>query len=240
LNIPRIHYARSFSFIKELASAYLTATGGPRIPGGCRNCVVKNKSKPAPRPLPAEPADAINRHLGGRVKHLRGGRGWSLEALANASGVSRSMLSQIEREQANPTLAVTLRIARAFGLTLGELLEMPGAASAVTVIHSNDHTYHYRSDKDCRIRTLSPLNLEKEIEFYEIRLQPGGTLRSSAHFEGTREFLTLQKGRLRIESAADSEELAPGDSASYRADVPHAVINIGKTESISFLIVIYR
>ena len=60
-----------------------------------------------------EPADAINRHLGSRVKHLRAGRGWSLEALSAASGVSRSMLSQIEREQANPTLAVTLRIARA-------------------------------------------------------------------------------------------------------------------------------
>jgi len=190
-------------------------------------------------PAPA-PADAISRHLGGRVKHLRSARGWSLESLANASGVSRSMLSQIEREQANPTLAVTLRIARAFGLTLGELLELPGAASAVTVIRAEDHAYHYRSDQDCRIRTLSPLNLEKDVEFYEVRLQAGGALRSSPHFEGTREFLTLQKGHLRIESAGDAEELNPGDSASYRADVPHALINSGKTEVIVFLIVIYR
>src|SRR5215471_9926654 len=188
----------------------------------------------------AEPADAISRHLGGRVKSLRAGRGWSLEALANASGVSRSMLSQIEREEANPTLAVTLRIARAFGLSLGELLEMPGAASAVTVIRADDHAYHYRSDQDCRIRTLSPLNLEKDVEFYEVRLRPGGALRSSPHFEGTREFLTLQKGHLRIESAADAEELGPGDSASYRADVPHALVNEGKTEAIIFLIVIYQ
>src|SRR5512135_2112665 len=87
----------------------------------------------------APPAEAISRHLGARVKHLRSERGWSLEALAQASGVSRSMLSQIEREQANPTLAVTLRIARAFGLTLGELLEMPGAASAINVIRAQDH-----------------------------------------------------------------------------------------------------
>jgi len=192
------------------------------------------------RSEPPEPADAINRHLGARVKNLRGARGWSLESLATASGVSRSMLSQIEREQANPTLAVTLRIARAFGMTLGELLEMPGAASAVTVIRANDHTYHYRSDKHCRIRTLSPLNLEKDVEFYEVRLQPGGALRSSPHFEGTREFLTLQKGKLRIESGNDSEQVDPGDSASYRADVPHALINAGKTEAIIFLIVIYR
>ncbi len=195
--------------------------------------------KPEPQSH-SEPADAISRHLGSRVKHLRSGRNWSLEDLANASGVSRSMLSQIEREQANPTLAVTLRIARAFGLSLGELLELPGAASAITVIRADDHTYHYRSDKDCRIRTLSPLNLEKDVEFYEVRLQPGGALRSSPHFDGTREFLTLQKGRLRVESGTDVEELNAGDSASYRADVPHALVNAGKTEALGFLIVIYR
>ena len=199
------------------------------------------KARSSPQKSPAAaPADAISRHLGTRVKSLRAARGWSLEALAAASGVSRSMLSQIEREQANPTLAVTLRIAQAFGLTLGELLQLPGANSAVTVIRADDHTYHYRSDKDCQIRTLSPLNLEKDVEFYEIRLQPGGALRSSPHFEGTREFLTLQKGRLRIESGTDAEEINPGDSASYRADVPHSLINTAKTEAVIFLIVIYR
>lgn len=196
--------------------------------------------KTRPTAQPPAPAETIHQHLGSRVKQLRSGRGWSLEALAHASGVSRSMLSQIEREQANPTLAVTLRIARAFGLGLGELLEMPGAASSVTVIRADDHTYHYRSDKDCRIRTLSPLNLEKDVEFYEIRLQAGGALRSAPHFEGTREFLTVQQGHIRVESAGDAEELNPGDSASYRADVPHAIINSGKGAANVFLIVIYR
>jgi transcriptional regulator with XRE-family HTH domain len=187
-----------------------------------------------------EPPEAMTRRLGARVKHLRSARGWSLEGLANASGVSRSMLSQIEREQANPTLAVTLRIARAFGIGLSELLEVPGATSAVTVIRANDHTYDYRSDKDCRIRTLSPLNLEKDVELYEIWLQPGGALRSSPHFEGTREFLTVQRGKVRIESAADLEDLEVGDSASYRADVPHAIVNLGKADAVVLLVVIYR
>ena len=187
-----------------------------------------------------QPADAINRHLGSRVKSLRTNRGWSLEALAGASGVSRSMLSQIEREQANPTLAVTLRIAQAFAMTLGDLLEMPNASSSVTVIRANDRAYHYRSDKNCRIRTLSPLNLEKDVEFYEVQLQPDGALRSAPHFEGTREFLTVQKGQVRVESGGDSETLGPGDSANYRADVPHAIINASRIEAILFLVDIYR
>jgi transcriptional regulator with XRE-family HTH domain len=198
-------------------------------------------TKPAPaKPNPAPAADPVSSHLCHQIKQLRAERGWSLDALAKTSGVSRSMLSQIERAKANPTLAVAFRIARAFGMTLGALVETPGATSSVEVIRADDRAYHYRSDKKCRIRTLSPLNLEKDVEFYEVRLVEGGALRSNPHFEGTREFLTLQKGRIRVESATDTEELAPGDSATYRADVPHAIVNIGKTEAVVFLVDIYR
>ena len=198
------------------------------------------KPEPPGRPPKASESAEITRHLGGRVKQLRADRGWSLEALANASGVSRSMLSQIERENANPTLAVTLRIARAFGMELGELLQSPSASSKISVIRSNDRTYHYRSEKDIRIRTLSPLHLEKDVELYEVQLQPGGALRSAPHFEGTREFITVVKGRIRLESGGDAEELDPGDSASYRADVPHAIINASRGEAVVYLLDIYN
>lgn len=181
-----------------------------------------------------------NRHLGLRVKKLRTEQGWSLEALANASGVSRSMLSQIERAKTNPTLAVTMRIAQAFGMALGDLVEMPDAASTILVIRSDDHAYHYKSDKFCRVRTLSPLNLEKDVEFYEVELQPGGMLRSAPHFAGTREFLTVSKGHIRLESGNEAENLGPGDSVSYRADVPHAIVNRGKGPVTVFLVDIYR
>ena len=177
--------------------------------------------------------------LGERVRQLRTERHWSLESLASASGVSRSMLSQVERDQANPTLAVTLRIAAAFKMSLADLLQMPTAGSSVVVIRGADHAYHYRSDAHCRIRTLSPLNLEKDVEFYEVQLEPQGELRSSPHFQGTREFVTVQKGQVRVESAGDDETLHAGDSASYRADVAHAIVNIGKGSALVYLVVIY-
>jgi len=91
-----------------------------------------------------------------------------------------------------------------------------------------------------RIRTLSPLHLEKDVELYEIQLQAGGALRSAPHFAGTREFLTVQKGQVRVESAADRDRLSAGDSATYRADVPHAIVNAGRGETVVFLAVIYR
>lgn len=197
------------------------------------------KPKAAP-PIESSP-EAINENLGKRVKKLRGDRGWSLEELATASGVSRSMLSEIEREKANPTLTVTFRIARAFGLTLQELIESAEAsASKIQVIRASDRAQVYRSDKQCEIRTLSPINLEKDVEFYEMTLRPGGTLRSQAHFEGTREFLTVEDGSVRIESDQNSEELGKGDSGTYRADVPHAIVNTGKGDALVFLVVIYR
>jgi quercetin dioxygenase-like cupin family protein len=150
------------------------------------------------------------------------------------------MLSQIEREKANPTLAVTMRIARAFGMSLGDLVEMPAASSNITVVRASDRAYHYRSDKFCRIRTLSPLNLEKDVELYEVQLQAGGALRSAPHFEGTREFLTVQRGAVRVESGSDHELLHPGDAVSYRADIPHAIVNAGKSEAVVFLVDIYQ
>ena len=178
--------------------------------------------------------------LCGRLRRLRAEQGWSLDALSMSSGVSRSMLSQIERGRANPTLAVAVRIARAYGLSLAELVDDPARGSGIQVIRADDRIHVFRSDKECQIRTLSPLNLEKDVEFYEVVLKPGGALRSRAHFSGTREFLTLEKGRVRIESERDQTEIGSGDSASYRADVDHALVNIGKSEAVIFLVVIYR
>lgn len=189
--------------------------------------------------IPEASPEAINENLGRRVKKLRSDRGWSLEELATVSGVSRSMLSEVEREKANPTLTVTFRIARAFGLTLQELIESAEtSAPKIQVIRASAQVY--RRDKQYEIRTLSPLNLEKDVEFYELTLRPGGALRSQPHFEGTREFLTVEEGNVRIESGTDTDDLGKGDSGTYRADVPHAIINTGKAVALVFLVVIYR
>lgn len=189
---------------------------------------------------PAVSDEAISGRFGNRVKELRAANDWSLDQLAKTSGVSRSMLSQIERNNANPTIAVAFRIAQALGMTLADLVDDPEAASAIRVVRSDDRMYHYRSDKDCSIRTLSPLDLEKDVEFYELRLKEGGSLRSSAHFEGTREFVTLERGKIRVESGSDMEELNKGDSANYRADQPHAISNAGRGDAVVLLVVVYR
>jgi transcriptional regulator with XRE-family HTH domain len=178
--------------------------------------------------------------LAERLSTLRAQRKWSLDTLSRACGVSRSMLSEIERSNVNPTLAGTMSIARAFGMSIGEFLESPAVSSNLQVIRKEDRTYHFRSDDKIRIRTLSPLFLEKDVEFYEVTLQPGGDLKSAAHFAGTREFLTVEKGRVRVTSGDDSEDLNERDSVSYRADIPHSIRNLGQSVAVFFLVDIYR
>jgi transcriptional regulator with XRE-family HTH domain len=184
--------------------------------------------------------DPVAAHVAARVRELRAERKWSLETLASVCGVSRSMLSQIERHQTNPTLQVIYSIARAFSLSLGELVEVPGASSSLQVVRAADRAFLYRSDRHCQIRTLSPLHLEKDVEFYEVRLKPRGALRSAAHFTGTREFLSVIEGRVEVRSGPDTETLEKGDSVSYRADVPHAIVNLGRQEAVVMLVDIYR
>ncbi|HSI34586.1 MAG: helix-turn-helix domain-containing protein [Phycisphaerae bacterium] len=191
-------------------------------------------------PKPAEVVDPVHEQLCTRVRDLRKRKNWTLEDLSAACGVSKSMLSQVERGEANPTLAVAFRIARAFGLSIGELVESPdGGPSRVEVIRGADPAFVYRADRQCRIRTLSPLHLEKSVEFYEVVLKPGGTLASAPHFKGARELATVQSGAIRITSGDESSDLAAGDSAHYPADVAHAIRNAGDAEAVVYLVVTY-
>jgi transcriptional regulator with XRE-family HTH domain len=183
--------------------------------------------------------DAIAHHLCDRVRMLRKRHGWTLEQLSAACGVSRSMLSQIERNQANPTLGVAYRIAQAFGMSVGNLVDLPDATARIDVIRADDRAYHYSTEKACRIRTLSPLHLEKDVEFYELSLKVGGALRSAPHFAGTREFVTVERGSVRVTSDKEQCDLHHGDSAHYPADVPHCITNIGRSEAVLFLVDIY-
>src|SRR5436853_330098 len=90
-------------------------------------------------------AGDVGAQLCRRVRELRKRRGWTLDETSAACGVSRSMLSEIERQRANPTLAVAFRIAQAFGMSLGELVEAPAATPRVDGSRAAERACRYRS-----------------------------------------------------------------------------------------------
>lgn len=195
--------------------------------------------EPKPEAQLDQTADSATLRLCQRVRELRNARGWTLEQLAKVSGVSRSMLSQIERQQVNPTFHVAYRVAQAFGMSLGQLVD-DDDQPLIEVIRSHDEHYRFREDEDHSVRSLYPMHLEKDIEFYELKLRAGGRLPSSAHLAGTREFLTVQKGRIRVCSGHDEAILEAGDSARYPADIDHVIENVGRGDALAFLVAIYR
>ena len=182
-------------------------------------------------------SDPSSQALCTRVTALRKKNKLTLDQLAAASGVSRSMLSQIERGQANPTLTVTFRIAQAFGMSIGELVDQAWQSSTIEIVHGKDKNNFFRRDKECQIRTLSPLHMEKNIEFYELRIAPGASLASAPHYEGTKELLTITSGRGKVTSGENCTELDQGDSAHYRADLPHTIENCGDQALVCYLVV---
>lgn len=182
---------------------------------------------------------ALGADFGPRVRGLRRERRWSLQELSAASGVSRSMLSEIERGEASPTLALALAIARAFGVRLGDLVEGEHGDSLLQVIGHADPAYDYRTEADCQIRTLSPLEANRTIEYYRLDFEKGGELRSQPHFAGVREIVYVEVGRVRVESGEDDAVLTAGDSVTFAADVAHAIVNVGRGRARVFLIDVF-
>jgi len=179
-------------------------------------------------------------NIGQQVKKHRKRAGLSLDQLARLSGVSKAMLSQVEQNKANPTVAVIHKVAEAMNVSISDLVETAGPKRRFQAIRRDDERYLFERSDRCVVRTLSPLSLEKDIEFYRVDLQPAGALDSESHFHNTEELLTVAKGRIRLQSAGQEVTLSPGDSIHYSADVNHSICNIGKGEATVFLVVKYR
>jgi len=150
------------------------------------------------------------------------------------------MLSQIERGQANPTVAVVWRLATALGVGLGELLGEQRAAEPVIATLSAHATPRLASpDGKCELRILGPIDLAGRFEWYELTVQPGGALVSQAHEPGSREHLTVLSGALEVKAGPATAKVRHGETARYAVDQPHAIRNPGRSVATALLAVVH-
>jgi transcriptional regulator with XRE-family HTH domain len=187
----------------------------------------------------AAQAIAAPPRVGEQIQRLRNERKMTLDDLSRAAGVSKSMLSEIERDKANPTIAVAWRLTNALGVSLDSLFAPQKAPEPISV--SGPHDIPTLSGHDARyqLRVWGPIELAGKFEWYELTLQPGGALVSSAHEPGTREHLTVLHGMVDIEAAGTTRRLKTADTARYVADEPHAIRNAGKGDAKALLVVIH-
>ena len=179
--------------------------------------------------------------VGDTLAALRQQQGLSMDELSRKAGVSKSMLSQIERAQANPTVAVVWRLSNALGVAMADLLGSPPAppSPAITLVAVHATPALRNPDGSSELRILGPLELAGQFEWYGLTLQGGGMLDSGAHEVGTQEHLTSVSGQLEVVSGAAVQRLKSGETARYAADRPHAIRNIGKTTATAWLVVVH-
>jgi transcriptional regulator with XRE-family HTH domain len=179
--------------------------------------------------------------VGATLQRLRLERGLTLEDLSRTAGVSKSMLSQIEREKANPTIAVAWRLANALGVSMAELLSSEARkVDAIRILEPHETPTLPGEHAGYTLRILGPLELAGKYEWYELSLAPNGALVSNPHDPGATEHLTLLHGSMEVEVDGVKKKLKVGGTARYQADKNHAIRNIGKTEDKALMVVIHR
>ncbi|MGB0958964.1 MAG: helix-turn-helix domain-containing protein [Halocynthiibacter sp.] len=183
-----------------------------------------------------ENEDTILNALPAKLKDARKAKGLSLEVIANLSGVSRSMVSQIERGESSPTIATLWNLTRALGVDFAGLLDQNEQGDRIDVLKASDVPTIDNMGQGCRIAILSPPEEAGGHEVYDISFQASGQLTSPPHARGALEQLTVLEGAVRVTSGHAASDLQRGDTARYAADVPHVIAAQGGAARI-FLIV---
>jgi XRE family transcriptional regulator, regulator of sulfur utilization len=192
--------------------------------------------------LPKAAADAVAAveipAVGARVRALRDAMGMSLRDLAERSGVSAPMLSQVERGETSPTLAVATKIAAGLELTLSQLLRLD-EGQHVAVIRGGDRRRSERGGH--RIEELTPPLPGQRADVSLHSLAPGastgGREDPPMHEPGSRETAVVLAGTLALTVDGTRYELRGGDSVTFDADLPHHFENDGE-DPTRFLAVI--
>ena len=178
--------------------------------------------------------------VGATLQRLRLGRKMTLEQLSRAAGVSKSMLSEIERDRANPTIAVAWRLANALGLELNQLFA-PGQRERETVRVLGRHEMPSLTANDERhvLKILGPMELAGRFEWYDLAHTVGGALRSEGHDPGTMEHLTVLGGTMEVTVGETTRRVRSGETARYPADRVHTIANPAGAAAHGLLVVVH-
>ncbi|MEW2624956.1 XRE family transcriptional regulator [Streptomyces sp. NPDC048106] len=173
-------------------------------------------ASPLPPSSPASPADTVRASLAGNLNRLRLSRGLSLRELSGATGVSKALLSQIERSEANPTVDVLVRIAAALDTTCDELLRRPllrpEIVRAARLPEPPDET---------SVNLLFADPEPRRTEMYRTRLHPHAQSQLSSHGAGSVEYVVVLSGAVTLVVEGEEHHLATGDSARFAGMSSH-------------------
>jgi len=181
---------------------------------------------------PSDSAVMAEGAVGARVKSLREAMDLSLRDLSDRSGVSAPMLSQVERGDTSPTLAVAQKIAAGLDLTLSQLLRLDEDRHVVIVPAAERRTRRRRGHK---VAELTPPLPGQRSDVSEHTLAPGAATGAAddppMHEPGSRETAVVLEGSVELFIDGQRHELGEGDSVTFDADLPHHFENNASSEA---------
>ncbi|HBE04139.1 MAG TPA: DNA-binding protein [Spirochaetia bacterium] len=177
--------------------------------------------------------------IGKNLLAVRKELGLNLDELSKRSGVSKSMLSQIEQNNANPTVLTVWKISRAINVPMQKIID-PGKNGNFEIIKKDMAAIIKSPDRNCEIKVLTPAHYIDKVELYSLKFKKGGVLKSQGHFCGTEEIVTVISGMLEIKSGGQTEKTGRGDTIRYAADTEHIIKNITGQIAQAVMLVIYK
>jgi transcriptional regulator with XRE-family HTH domain len=188
-----------------------------------------------------DPAAAISRTIGQRVRAGRTELGWTLDQLAARSGVSRRMLVNVEQGATNPSIATLLRLSDALGIGLPALVDTADDGAGPVVVHRDGAAAPvWRSDAGGAAVLVAGSGPPDVCELWDWRLGPGDDYRSEAHRAGTRELLQVLSGAVVLIVDGQEHRLRSGDSASFEGSLPHAYRNASASRPARFSLAVFE
>lgn len=176
--------------------------------------------------------------IGRNIQRIRKEQGLTLDVLSEKSGVSKAMLSQIESEKVNPTVATVWKISQGLNVEINGLLEGGDEARRkFHVVRKHDITSLETDEDGLHMKVLSPINMVEDLEMYLLTFEKGGSLDSAPHFPKTEEYVTVIDGHVQIKAGDNTTDLQTGDFASYHCDIEHSIENLSDGPSTVHLVV---
>lgn len=166
--------------------------------------------------------------IGMRVRAERTSRGWTLDDLADRSGVSRRMIVNVEGGSTNASIATLLRIAHAFEVPLTTLVSDGDDGDPCTIVRRGQQRSLWHGENGGTATLVSSTVTPDVLELWEWILEPGDEHLSEAHRPGTQELLHVTRGQMVLTIDGAEHVLRAGDAARFDADVPHAYANVSR------------
>ncbi len=179
--------------------------------------------------------DSITQTIGKVLHDLRKQRKLSLNDLARLSGVSRSMLSQIETGHSVPSVIVLCKIARTFDVPMTAFLG-PEVMARPVRLSADETPLRVSADGKCAWRSLMQNKPERKTEFYEITLLGGGIEKVASYPPGSKANLAVNEGLLVVVLDGVRHRLSEGDVFEFPASIAHTYINPGHDQALFYLV----